>query len=1172
MHRWRRMERTAAVLIAVAILWVATARVQERSSAEEATRLNNLGVAYMNQQRFEQALGLFQQAYVVHPDLYAARLNQGIALLNLLRTEAALEILQEAVQKKPGSQRAWYNLGLLYKNKGRAEEARKAFQRVAALDPSDADTHYFLGLVQAQLQDYEKSVAAYQQALSLNPLHPSAEFGLARAYQRLGNSEQARQHLARFQQLTQAKLAAPMSSAYGDQGQYSLAEELRPAGMAGLPAIPVRFHLATAEAGLNFLDNDGVPGEETDFYEGRLAPVLGPGACFLDYDNDGHTDVYLVNSGAKPGALFRNRGKGRFEEATDAAGIKAEPGGLACTAGDYDNDGWTDLALSSWARVALYRNQGNGTFKDVTGSVFLPPSAAPASPAPNFPLGLTFLDYDHDGDLDLYVSTFPEVKRSPEGRPELSLAASAEPNQLWRNNGNGTFTDQTQAAGLAGPFPTVTAVGTDFNNDRALDLVLTGWGRAPVVLLNPREVAFRAVQPWATPMPAPTAGVAVFDFNKDGWMDLAFTHWGRPGLTLWRNLEGKRAERVALPEVDWQQGWGVATVDYDNDGWLDLVAVGEAEGKAEIRLLRNRGPEGFEDVTAKVGLDGVPLRHPRAVSAADYDEDGDPDLLVTQNGGPAQLLRNEGGNRNAWLRVALRGLGDNTSGIGTKVEVFAGVGWQKWEVQAASSYLGQSSLEVTVGLGRAQEAEIVRLLWPTGVWQDEVRLAAQARHRITEINRRGSSCPILFAWNGHRYQFITDVIGAGIVGHWVAPGRRNVPDPTEYVKVDRHQVQPKGGRLSFRLLEPMEEVVYLDQVRLLAVDHPAEVEVYPNEYFAGSPPFPAFKVIVSHQPRSPAGAWDDRGRDVLPELRERDRRYATIFELLPFKGFAQLHWLELDLGSWEASKPLRLLLHGFIDYFSATSVFAAHQAGVQPIPPYLEAQDAAGGWVRVADNIGFPAGLARTMVADLTGRLPAGTRRIRIATNLQIYWDQILVDAPPEGSAVKLREVPLVGATVAFRGYPRAVEGNPPGDLSYIYEEVSATGPYARHIGHYTRYGTVRHLVRERDDRFVVFGSGEEVGVEFALGSLPGLPAGWSRDYFFYADGFAKDMDFYEAHPETVEPLPFHGMSHYPYSAPAGYPASERHLRYQLNDNSRPVSGRGAAALRFEYRDAGKPD
>jgi hypothetical protein len=271
-------------------------------------------------------------------------------------------------------------------------------------------------------------------------------------------------------------------------------------------------------------------------------------------------------------------------------------------------------------------------------------------------------------------------------------------------------------------------------------------------------------------------------------------------------------------------------------------------------------------------------------------------------------------------------------------------------------------------------------------------------------------------------------------------------------------------------------------------------------------------------------------------LRARDHQYVRDFTNLSFAGFANQHALTLDLGEWTPANPLRLLLHGFIEYFSASSMYAAWQAGLTPMPPYVEAQLPDGSWKRVIDDMGFPAGLPRTIVVDLSGKLPPGTRRIRLVTNLQIYWDQALIDNGPEATGLmRQTELPLASAHLTFRGYPEQIDGKTPGDLTYNYQHISQTGPFIRSRGSYTRYGEVTPLLKSVDESFVIFGSGEDIDVEFSTASLPPLAPGWKRDYFFYANGFVKDMDFYEASPFTVADMPFHGMSTYPYPARQHY-------------------------------------
>lgn len=378
-------------------------------------------------------------------------------------------------------------------------------------------------------------------------------------------------------------------------------------------------------------------------------------------------------------------------------------------------------------------------------------------------------------------------------------------------------------------------------------------------------------------------------------------------------------------------------------------------------------------------------------------------------------------------------------------------------------------------------------------------------------------------------------------------------------------------------MEPLEESVYLDQVKLLAVDHPADVDVYPNEYFASNPPYPPFKVVFSNknEARPPAGAWDEHGHDVLSDLLAH--RYFGDFKVLPFMGFAEPHRLELDLGEAYHGGPLWLLMHGEVEYFSATSMYAADQARLRPIAPYVEALVSTAGsgekggrekWVRAVDDLGFPAGGPRTMTADLTGKLPLGTRRIRIATNLQIYWDNILIsrtnqDKKQQQSA-RVTPVPLARADLDFHGFPLKIEGQPPGNVKYIYEKTSATGPYTRPAGAYTRYGDVRPLLDSIDDKFVVFGSGDEVALDFDPASLPRLPRGWVRDYFFIANGYEKDMDFYAYRGDTVDPLPFRDMRTYPYPGQS-FPSDAEHLNYLIEYDTRFMSGNEASGYSFQY-------
>ncbi len=1098
-----------------------------RKTAAEALRQNTRGVAYMNQQKAAEAQKYFEKALEIDPNFAEARLNLGIAFLGQQKQEQGRTALQEAAEKLPNDPYAWYNLGLAYKDLSEPEKGIGAFEHVTQIMPDEPDAYYFIGFLNSQLQKYDLAIAAFQKALTISPYHASAQFGLARAYQRKGDVENAREGMKRFQKITSEHLGAPFGAGYGDQGKYSLAEFVHGAETNAPTEIPVHF-VADSLA-------KQVTGGDTPIGASR-------GVCFFDYDGDGKPDLFLVAVDGKS-RLLRNLGDGKWEDATEKAKLGTIGSGYGCAAGDFDNDGKTDLAVCENDGVRLFHNEG-GTFADVTEKVGLKREKGCVAP--------TFVDYDHDGDLDLYLTFAPgkEEKRT---------------NRMWRNNGNSTFTDVSVDSGLG-----VAATGggiavSDFNNDRAIDMIVPGGPQGAAIYLNPREGKFEALTgiDFSKMNLPPAVGVTVLDFNKDGFMDLAFTHAGAPGLTLWRNVEGKRLERVPLPDLGWKKGWGVTWIDFDNDGWIDLVAVGESAKGGEVRLLRNTGDAGFVDVTERTQLNSVKLDHPVGVAVADLKANGNSDLLVTQEVGPPVILENVGGNKNNWLPIGFKPLNDNKSAVGTKVEVYAGPLYQKYEIQNASGYLSQNSPILQAGLGGEKVTDAVRLLWPTGVPQDEVNLTAQRPQTIEELDRRGSSCPVLFSWNGKEYEFQADMIGPGVVGHWIAPGERDVPDPDEYLKVPGTSVHEKNGMLSFRFLEPMEETVYLDNVKLLAVDHPEEFLVNPNERFVSNPPFPEFRVIATKDARLPVAAIDDQGKDVLPLLAKKDRKYVTDFEGLPFAGFAKLHWIELDLGNWDANKPLRLILDGYTDYFTATSMYAADQANIKVIAPYVEAQNASGAWARVVEDMGFPAGLERTMVADLTGKLPAGTRRIRIVTNLKIYWDAVHIDQTPDQKEIVVSEAPLASAALEYLGYPKEIRLQPASDTMYDYAQRSATGPYAHAAGNYTRYGDVKGLLNRSDDRFVIFSSGEGVKLDFDPSNLPRLKPGWVRDYFFYADGFEKDLDFYAANAFTVEPLPRHAMVSYPYPAGKEYPLDPEHLQYQFDFNTRMRSDRLPADLRY---------
>ena len=430
-----------------------------------ALRLNTLGVAYLNQQRPSEAQKLFEQALGADPKFAVARLNLGVSLLNQQKAEAARDALLAAALQLPRDPYAWYNLGLAYKDLGDLSKGVAAFEHVTEIVPDEADAYYFVGYLNSQLQKYDQAIAAYQKGLALFPYHASSEFGIARAYQRKGDMAAAREHLAKFQKITTEHLGTPFGAGYGDQGRLSLAELVTNPSLAVPPAIPVYFTAQNMDA---LLQNASKPSSAP-------GSLIGPstGACFFDFDGDGKPDLFLVSATLDGvGHLLHNVGSGRFEDVTQQSGFKLSGSGLGCAAGDFDNDGHTDLAVCLSGGVRLLHNLGDGKFEDVTDKVGIRSEKGC--------VGVTFVDYDHDSDLDLYVTSSPDAAASP----------GSVHNTLWRNNGNSTFTDVSAETAMGVPASGAGLVTTDFNNDRAIDFVLAGGPGGAAIYLNPREGKF----------------------------------------------------------------------------------------------------------------------------------------------------------------------------------------------------------------------------------------------------------------------------------------------------------------------------------------------------------------------------------------------------------------------------------------------------------------------------------------------------------------------------------------------------------------------------------------------------------------------------------------------------------------------------------------------------------
>jgi hypothetical protein len=357
-----------------------------------------------------------------------------------------------------------------------------------------------------------------------------------------------------------------------------------------------------------------------------------------------------------------------------------------------------------------------------------------------------------------------------------------------------------------------------------------------------------------------------------------------------------------------------------------------------------------------------------------------------------------------------------------------------------------------------------------------------------------------------------------------------------------------------RITEELSEVAYLDKVELIALGHPASEEIYTNDKFK-SPPFPEFRLFGVRERIVPVAARDHEGRDALLRVLRKDRVYPDSFRRT-LSGVAELHTLEVDFGQAAPSNRAVLVLSGWVDWADGSTILNVAQERKSGgfVMPYLQVKDRAGKWRTVIEDMGMPAGKPKTIAVDLTGKFLSDSREVRIVTSLCVYWDEIFLSEDNAEPRVRRSTVPQIAASLRFRGFsPVIIHPERKQPEQFTYEGARPYAMWNPTPGMYTRFGDVAALTKAVDDRFVIMGSGDELRLLFDASALPSLPAGWRRDFLLLVDGWAKDRDANTAFSQSTEPLPFHGMSRFPYPPGERYPDGIEHRTYRSSYNTRPA-------------------
>jgi tetratricopeptide (TPR) repeat protein len=1057
----------------------------------------------------------------------------GLAALEVGLLDDARQQFTSATMLVPREPASWANLGLARLRLGELEAAAPPIERALSLAPDNSDLVLLAARMETARGRLDEGIAGLRRAVTLDASGLRTRFALAEELSRLGTADgdqEARTLLDELAtrapaniaiQLERARLAAKLKDAerlresvtaigrdaasWPAQARDQFAVVQKVAADGNFDDAPrattiLRNVLAPVPAFSESLMAARTPAELIAEPFDRFLVLASPPATPSPADSSLSYTAEAIDASPQPVSMamaFPLNVEGTpAVVAADATTVRrlerpeswtVRSSITAMTALDWNHDFRSDVAVATGELVQLLLQQEDGSFKDATSQ-----ANGERMCSCGALVGVWPADVEMDGDLDLVV-------------------AGTVSAHVLRNNGNGTWIWQT-------PFgPGIRARGfawADLDRDADPDAVFVDGSGGVHVFANRQAGLFSRVENFVSP--PNVVAVAVADLNADGTMEVvtldsagAIRGTSRPGeswsvaaLTRWEGLSG------ASPGSH-----RILAVDLDNNGALDLIASGA--GQTRIWLA---------------GVDHAlqPMSSPPqgdVFSALDLNADGFLDLVgVSESRARRWLGKGTAGYHWKVIRPrAQQQAGDqriNAFGVGGDIQVRSGLLVQTQVLTGAP---------VHFGLGTHTAVDVARILWPNGVAQAEFRSGVD--EAIVAEQRLKGSCPWVFAWDGSRMGFVTDFLWRSPLGLRInAQDTAGVTQTEDWVKIAGSQLTPRNGYYDIRITAELWETHFFDHLSLLVVDHPAETEVVVDERFSPAHP-PALAVNVMGAISPVARAWDEHGREVTDLVTQRDGRYLASFERGVYQGIAEDHSVEFEIEARHRRGPPVLVASGWIYPTDSSINVAIGQGGhVSPSGLALDARTRDGRWVVVNPDLGFPAGKNKTILIDLTG-VPADARRVRLRTNLEIYWD-LLAIAERRYTQVKTTRLQPVSAELAFRGYSQTTSPRGEAPETPIYERLANTTQRWRDlVGYYTRFGNVNALLAGVDDRYVIMNAGDELRLQFQ--EQPPPAAGWRRDFVLIGDGWEKDGDYNTGHSQTMLPLPSHRQPDYGVGSPS---------------------------------------